>query len=178
MFTAYIGIGSNQRFGLLAPDLVAAAAFEELGTAGRVTGRSSLYETQPVGPVPQPAFVNAVAELKTSLEPEELLRALIDIERRYGRDRETGVAKGPRTLDLDLLLMMTEEDVGMVVGTVTLTLPHPELAHRRFVLAPLTEIAPGLRHPVLDNTMTELLAALLDEGPNATAAVRRVDRSA
>ena len=114
---------------------------------------SSLYETEPVGYHDQPAFLNAVVALETHLEPLPLLRALLAIERQLGRDRRQGPLKGPRTLDLDLLLMGD-----WIVADEELSLPHPALAKRRFVLAPLAEIAPELRHPESNQTMADLLA--------------------
>jgi 2-amino-4-hydroxy-6-hydroxymethyldihydropteridine diphosphokinase len=177
-FTAYIGIGSNQCFGERGPEQIVAAAIKELETLGRVHARSSLYGTRPVGMAEQPAFVNAVAEIQTSLDPEELMEALIHIERGYGRDRAAGIPKGPRTLDLDLLFAVGEDGRGIVHRSPSLTLPHREAAYRRFVLAPLAEIAPELRDPILQKTIVELLAQLPDEGPNAVAAVRVLDGAA
>ena len=107
--------------------------------------------------------------LETNLEPLPLLHALLAIERELGRDRSQGVRNGPRTLDLDLLLMGDT-----IVAGEELTLPHPALAQRRFVLAPLAEIVPQLRHPQSDQTMAELLALLPDEGENRISAVRRL----
>ena len=145
------------------------AAMDELGIAGRVIGRSSLYRTQPVGLRAQPAFINAAAVIETSLDAEGLLESLLATERSYGRDRERDVPKGPRTLDLDLLLI---DDA--MLRTKTLTVPHPALAERRFVLAPLGEIAPQWRHPELGKTIAELLAALPAEGANGLNAVEKL----
>jgi len=165
MPVAYIALGSN--LGDRAQTLFFAS--DRLGRLGRVVARSSVYETEPVGYRDQPAFLNAVLALDTQLEPLPLLHALLAIERELGRDRSHGVANGPRTLDLDLLLMGD-----FVVAGEELTLPHPALAERRFVLAPLAEIAPELRHPQRNQTMAELLALLPDEGENSVSAVRRL----
>ncbi len=108
--------------------------------------------------------------LETELDPLSLLHTLLAIERELGRDRRQGVLNGPRTLDLDLLLMGET-----VVASAELTLPHPALVRRRFVLAPLAEIAPQLRHPQRNQTMAELLALLPDEGENCVSAVRRLE---
>ena len=142
---------------------------EELAEAGLVTAQSHLYRTEPVGLESQPAFVNAVAQLETDLEPEPLLAFLLALERRHGRDRILDPPKGPRTLDLDLLLV--DE---LVQRTENLQLPHPGLAERRFVLAPLAEIEPQLRIPGLGTTVHKILAALPDEGPNRRDAVQRI----
>ncbi len=165
MPVAYIALGSN--LGDRAETL--SAASDRLGRLGRVTARSSLYETEPVGYHDQPAFLNAVLVLETNLEPLSLLHALLAIEQELGRDRSKGVRNGPRTLDLDLLLMGNT-----IVSGEDLMLPHPALAQRRFVLAPLAEIVPHLRHPQNDQTMAELLAQLPDEGENRISAVRRL----
>jgi 2-amino-4-hydroxy-6-hydroxymethyldihydropteridine diphosphokinase len=162
---AYIALGSN--LGDRAETL--SAASDRVGRLGRVTARSSLYETEPVGYRDQPAFLNAVLALETNLEPLPLLHALLAIEQELGRDRSKGVRNGPRTLDLDLLLMGDT-----IVAGEELMLPHPALAQRRFVLAPLAEIVPHLRHPQSDQTMAELLALLPDEGENRISAVRRL----
>jgi 2-amino-4-hydroxy-6-hydroxymethyldihydropteridine diphosphokinase len=168
MPTAYIALGSN----LGNREQTLAAATDLLGRLGRVEARSSLYETEPVGFHDQPAFLNAVLALETKLEPLSLLHALLAIERELGRDRSKGVPNGPRILDLDLLLMQD----AVIVGE-KLTLPHPALVRRRFVLAPLAEIAPQLRHPQYNQTMAELLALLPDEGENRVSAVRRFQPS-
>jgi 2-amino-4-hydroxy-6-hydroxymethyldihydropteridine diphosphokinase len=162
---AYIALGSNlgDRAEMLS------AASDRVGRLGRVTARSSLYETEPVGYHDQPAFLNAVLALETNLEPLPLLHALLAIEQELGRDHSKGVRNRPRTLDLDLLLMGDT-----IVAGEELMLPHPALAQRRFVLAPLAEIVPQLRHPQSDQTMAELLAQLPDEGESRISAVRRL----
>ncbi len=167
MHTAYIGLGSNLRSPAGPPTDTIEAAHSALERLGEVTARSSLYETAPVGMTEQPAFINAVAALRTEDSPETLLERLLAIERDFGRDRRNSTPKGPRTLDLDLLLVD-----GLIVNTPALTLPHPALAERRFVLEPLAEIAPELQHPVLRSTMRNLLAALPNVGANSEASVR------
>lgn len=152
---AWIGLGSNLPSPAGPPAETIEAALLALETIGEVTARSSLYETAPVGMTNQPAFVNAIAVLKSTDSPEALLEKLLAIERDFGRDRRNSPPKGPRTLDLDLLLV---DD--LIVNTASLSLPHPALAERRFVLVPLAEIAPELWHPVLHKTMRDLLADL------------------
>jgi 2-amino-4-hydroxy-6-hydroxymethyldihydropteridine diphosphokinase len=169
MPTAYIALGSN----LGNREEALSSAVGHLRSFGRVVALSSLYETEPVGYHDQPAFLNAVVALETQLEPLPLLRGLLAIERQLGRNRSQGPSKGPRTLDLDLLLMGDWKVAGE-----ELTLPHPELDQRRFVLAPLAEIAPELRHPESNQTMAELLALLPDEGENRVSAVRRLPATA
>ena len=134
----FIGLGANLGDPRRAIDdaLDALAARPDV----RLTDVSSLYRSAPVGVGPQPDFVNAAASLDTVLDPHALLDALLEIETRHGRERpHPGAA---RTLDLDLLLHGTQE-----VATPVLTLPHPRLHERRFVLEPLAEIAPGLEIP-------------------------------
>ena len=133
---------------------------------GTVTAQSSFYETEPVGNTDQPRFLNAAVAIQTELQPIEVLDQLLAIEREFGRDRKQTPAKGPRTLDLDLLLMGD-----CVLSDDRLTLPHPEMAMRRFVLAPLAEIASDAIHPTLGKTISALLNELRDEGQNRIEAV-------
>lgn len=138
MNTAYIALGAN----LGDPASTIRAAFGALANLpeSRVVHCSSLYRTAPVGILDQPEFVNAVTQLETTLAPEALLDALLDIEQRFGRIRAE--KDGPRTLDLDLLLYNDQ-----FLDLPRLTLPHPRLHLRAFVLQPLAEIAPDLVIP-------------------------------
>ena len=135
---AYVGLGSN----LDGPVARVLRAFTQLAglPQTRMVARSSLWHTPPVGPVEQPPFVNAVAGLITQLSPRELLDALLAEERVQGRQRE--LRWGPRTLDLDLLVYGAGQ-----VDEPGLTVPHPEMSRRAFVLYPLAEVAPTLLVP-------------------------------
>jgi 2-amino-4-hydroxy-6-hydroxymethyldihydropteridine diphosphokinase len=148
----YIAMGSNvgDRAAMLA------RAVEEMSRAGlHVLRQSSLYATQPVGGPPQAWFLNAVVEAETDWMPLRLLHTLQKIERAMGRRRT--VTRGPRTLDLDILFYG-----GSVIRSRELEVPHPRLPLRRFVLAPLAELAPSLSHPLLHKTIGELLAETAD----------------
>lgn len=115
---------------------------------------SSVYETEPVGHLPQEPFLNAACEVRTALAPDDFLEALQGIEAELGRDRGREVRWGPRKIDLDLLLWGNS-----VIETPFLAIPHPRLAERAFALAPLAEIAPEAVHPVLARSVRELLSA-------------------
>ena len=147
--TAFIALGSN----LEAPLTHIRNAFVELGALPKtkLIARSSLYRSAPVGNVNQPYFINAVAKLETRLAPSELLAALLEIEHRHGRRRE--FPNAPRTLDLDLLLYgdLIHHEHG-------LTIPHPRMHQRAFVLSPLHEIAPDCVIPGI-GSVAEVLAA-------------------
>jgi 2-amino-4-hydroxy-6-hydroxymethyldihydropteridine diphosphokinase len=144
-----------------------------------VVRASSIYETEPVGYTPQPWFLNQVVELRVDADvrfeswPRDLLGALLDIEREMGRERD--IVNGPRVIDIDILLC--DDEVGFFAGEQSgkegthrsiavappfLTLPHPRMHERRFVLEPLAEIAPDLVHPLLKKSCRELLDSLDD----------------
>jgi 2-amino-4-hydroxy-6-hydroxymethyldihydropteridine diphosphokinase len=161
--TIYLGLGSN--LGDRAASLEQALA--ALAVAGiTIVRRSSLYATEPVGFAPQHWFLNCVVEAETELMPRQVLRATQQVENGLGRRRM--VRNGPRTVDIDILLYAST-----VVRMPDLEIPHPRLAERRFVLVPLREVAPGLRHPTLRRSIAELLAATPDRSE-----VRRWSRSA
>jgi 2-amino-4-hydroxy-6-hydroxymethyldihydropteridine diphosphokinase len=150
--TVYLGLGSN--LGDRAANL--AQAIAGLAAEGvHAVRRSSLYATEPVGAGPQHWFLNCVLEASTDLMPRQLLRASQQVERGLGRRR--GLRNAPRTVDIDILFYGA-----VIVSLPDLEIPHPRIAERRFVLVPLREIAPGLRHPTLRRTIAELLAETHD----------------
>lgn len=152
------------------PDATLAAVAERLGTLGTVIRRSSLYSTRPVGFAAQPRFMNAVVALDTTLAPRTLLDQLLAIEREFGRDRSKSIPNGPRTLDLDILLVDDLE-----IRDPGLELPHPRLDQRAFVLVPLHEIAPQLRIAGRGKTVEQMLAELHQTQAGDTDAVVRME---
>jgi 2-amino-4-hydroxy-6-hydroxymethyldihydropteridine diphosphokinase len=152
----YIGLGSN----LGEREAQIRLALDDLARLPgcRLLRASSLYDSEPVGDVEQPNFLNAVAELETELSPRQLLWNLLLIERRLGRTRTR--RWGPRTIDLDLLLYGP-----LVVEEPDLQIPHPELTRRSFVLVPLVELDPLLVHPVTGETLITHLTSLKTRPP-------------
>jgi 2-amino-4-hydroxy-6-hydroxymethyldihydropteridine diphosphokinase len=158
---AYLSLGSNT--GDRATNLH--AAITRLSQVGKVVAVSSLYETAPVEFTSQPWFLNCAVAIDTDETPNGLLQAALAIEQAMGRKRTQ--EKGPRNIDIDILLFDDE-----IVEENGLKIPHPGLTARRFVLEPLSEIAPEARHPALNKTVRELLAAL-----PAGQAVRKLESS-
>ncbi len=148
--TAFLGLGSN--LGDREANLHQAISALP-GHAVQVVRRSSFYETEPREMTDQGWFLNCVVEIETRALPLHLLHTLLMIERSMGRKRL--IKSGPRTIDMDLLLYGSS-----VIQLPELEVPHPRLAQRRFVLVPLAEIAPGLRHPLHQQTIAELLGLL------------------
>ncbi len=143
--TAYLSLGSNvgdRRANLN-------AAISKLAALGEVAAVSSFYETEPVGVSAQPWFLNCAVKLDTEKMPKQLLSAVLDLEQDMGRSRTQ--IKGPRSIDIDILLFANS-----IIETKGLIVPHPAMHERRFVLEPLTEIAPDARHPALRRTIREL----------------------
>ncbi len=158
--TTYLSLGSNM--GDRAANLN--AAIDRLGSLGEVIAVSSFYETEPVEFTAQPWFLNRAVKLTTEKMPRQLLNGVLNIERKMGRRRVQ--EKGPRIIDIDILLFGNS-----VVDAKGLTIPHPTMHTRRFVLEPLAEIAPEVRHPVFKRTVRELRDALA-AGP----VVKRVEK--
>lgn len=155
----YLSLGSN----LGEREANLRAAIERLAALGQVVAVSSFYETEPVEFARQPWFLNCAVALQTEKMPKQFLSALQGIEKVMGRQRTQ--PKGPRVIDLDILLFGNS-----VVDSGGLTIPHPALHERRFVLEPLAEIAPEQRHPVFKRTIRELRDAL----PAGPPVVRKV----
>ncbi len=153
----YLSLGSN--IGVREANLRDAKS--RLGAVGQVLAMSSFYETEPVEVIEQPWFLNCAVKLETAQTPQQLMKNILQIERDMGRRRVQ--KKGPRAIDIDMLLFN-----GEVIESDELTLPHPAMYRRRFVLEPLAEIAPDALHPILLKTIQQLL----DELP-AGQAVRK-----
>jgi 2-amino-4-hydroxy-6-hydroxymethyldihydropteridine diphosphokinase len=171
-----LGLGGNlPHMKFRTPRGTLEAALDELAAhGGRAIGRSRWYTTAPVPDVGQPWFTNAVAALETNHGPEGLLALLLEVEAKFGRTR--GMRNASRTIDLDLLAYHDHISKGSA-AFADLQVPHPRLHERAFVLLPLAEIAPSWRHPVLGQSVPELIAALppeqvagvrLAEGQNGT----------
>jgi 2-amino-4-hydroxy-6-hydroxymethyldihydropteridine diphosphokinase len=159
--TVYLSLGSN--LGDRAAQIE--KALSRLGEkCVRIVKRSSFYETEPVEFLDQGWFLNIVVEAEAELTPSELLNVILDVEKELGRERI--IKSGPRTIDIDILLFDAN-----TIHTEELEIPHPRMTERKFVLVPIAEIAPELRHPISGLTMSELLAATKDRSQ-----VRRVQQ--
>lgn len=143
--TAYLSLGSN----LGDRQASLREAVTRLSALGEITAKSSLYETEPLEVLDQPSFLNAAVKLITDLAPAALLREILALERSMGRIRTR--PKGPRAIDIDIVLFDNA-----IVEEPGLTVPHPAMHERMFVLAPLAEIAPGLMHPGLHRRISDL----------------------
>jgi 2-amino-4-hydroxy-6-hydroxymethyldihydropteridine diphosphokinase len=152
MNKAYLLIGGNEgdRVGYLQ-----IARDQIQSHCGKIIGSSHLYETAPWGKTDQAFFLNQAIQLQTSLNAFELMECLLQVERRIGRIR--GLKYGPRMIDIDILLFNSE-----IIQEQNLIVPHPQLQNRKFALEPLCEIAPLLIHPILKQTITDLLISCED----------------
>lgn len=147
--TVYLSLGSNVGDRLANLN----TAIERLSKVGEVVSVSSFYETEPLEVTAQPWFVNCAVKFNTKKTPKQLLAEILQLERQMGRRRTQ--EKGPRIIDIDILLFGDS-----VIDTESLTIPHPAMHQRRFVLEPLAEIAENVRHPVLRSSIGELLDSL------------------
>ena len=145
----YLSLGSN----LGDPAANLNAAITGLRALGEVAAVSSFYETEPIELTAQPWFLNCAIKLDTEKMPKQLMSGILDLEKGIGRRRQQN--KGPRIIDIDMLLFGSS-----IIETKGLTIPHPAMHQRRFVLEPLAEIAPEVRHPVFKRTVRELRDAL------------------
>ena len=143
--------GNREQYLLQSANMISAAC-------GKIVKKSALYETAAWGKTDQPAFLNQALELHTLLPAAPLMTALLSIEEQMGRKRMEKY--GPRIIDIDILLFNSK-----TIHSSLVTIPHPELANRRFALVPLNEIAPGYIHPVLHKSVTQLLQICPDELP-------------
>jgi 2-amino-4-hydroxy-6-hydroxymethyldihydropteridine diphosphokinase len=151
---AYLSLGSN--VGDREERLREAVA--RLAETGRVIAVSSFYETEPVEFTRQPWFLNCALALETTETPLQLMTTILRIEEEMGRRRVQ--KKGPRSIDIDILIVVSNEKEVTIIDSEKLTIPHPAMHQRRFVLEPLAEIAPELLHPIFKKTIRELRDAL------------------